>query len=237
METKPILVAVDFTESSDVAVEEARGLAIKLGASLSFGHVVALPSASPAELMGRAGSDLRSFELAHEELQRLVEETQRQGIVADQHLCVGAVVMGLLDLIARVQPTLVITGSHGKGFLGRALLGSVAESLVRRSPVPVLVVPSPRRRRAAEHAAWMCRDCGHILDGANLHCPECGASPAHWISAPIAKESIDFGEPTVGEVERETVTHQTSNEPAGLFATSPAGVGNVDVNPELRVRY
>jgi nucleotide-binding universal stress UspA family protein len=237
MDTKPILVAVDFTESSDLAVEEARRLAIKLGSALSFTHVVALPPASPAEIMGRSGSDLRNFELARQALEDLVKESQRQGIEAEHHLCVGSVVMGLLDLIGRIQPALVITGSHGKGLLGRALLGSVAESLLRRSPVPVLVVPSPRRRRAAEHAAWMCRDCGHILDAGSTRCPGCGASPPHWVSAPISEEPIDLGEPSVGEVERETVTDRTSNEPAGLFATAPAGAGNVDVNPELRVRY
>ena len=94
METKPILVAVDFTESSDLAVEQARSLASKLGTGLSFAHVVALPPASPAEIMGPLGNDLGAFELARHELQGLVKESIRQGIAAEHHLCVGSVVMG-----------------------------------------------------------------------------------------------------------------------------------------------
>jgi nucleotide-binding universal stress UspA family protein len=238
METKAILVAVDFTESSDLAVAEARRLAARLGTGISFAHVVALPPATPSEMMGLAGNDLRAFEHARHELKCLVDDSLAEGLEADYHLCVGSVVMGLLDLIKQHPPMMVVTGSHGKGLLGRALLGSVAESLLRRSPVPVLVVPSPQRRRAAEHAAWMCRDCGQIAPGSGTQrCPGCGAHPAHWISAPLADGPIDAGVPSVGEVEREMVNGDQRNDPAALFATTPGGTGNISINPELRVRY
>jgi nucleotide-binding universal stress UspA family protein len=39
----------------------------------------------------------------------------------------------------------VVLGTHGRRGLARALLGSVAEKVVRLSPVPVLAVPGPRR--------------------------------------------------------------------------------------------
>jgi nucleotide-binding universal stress UspA family protein len=238
MDAQKILVAVDFTDSSDLAVSEARGLAEKLGAEIAFAHVVALPPASAGEMIGLGQSDLRAFESAREQLTAMAAECANAGIPAEQHLCVGSVVMGLMDLIDRLQPTLVVLGSHGKGRLTRALMGSVAESVLRRSPVPVLVVPSPRRTRAARRAAWMCRDCGHILGHEGTQrCHGCGAHPAHWVSAPIADEPIDADEAAVGEVERESVSQDQRNSPSGLFATSPGGTGNVSINPELRVRY
>lgn len=238
MDANKILVAVDFTDSSNLAAEEARRLALKLGAGIAFTHMVALPLASARDMITGGPADLASFEAARAQLNALAAESAKLGIPAETHLCVGSVVMGLLDVIERLQPSLVVLGSHGKGRLTRALMGSVAESVLRRSPVPVLVVPSPRRTVAAKNAAWMCRDCGHILGNEGTErCHECGAHPAHWISAPISDAPIDAGESAVGEVDRESVSQEQRNDPAGLFATSPGGSGNVSINPELRVRY
>jgi nucleotide-binding universal stress UspA family protein len=238
MDTQKILVAVDFTDSSDLAVGEARRLARQLNATIAFVHVAPLPPSSPSELVSRDPSALGDLSEPRARLTALVAACEREGIAAEPHLCVGSVVMGILDLIERLAPIMVVAGSHGKGRITRALVGSVAESLLRRSPVPVLVVPSPRRQIAARHAAWMCSDCGHILGNEGTQrCRECGANPAHWISAPISDEPIDVGEPAVGEIERETVDQGQRNDPAGLFATSPAGTSGESVNPELRVRY
>jgi nucleotide-binding universal stress UspA family protein len=238
MRTGRILVAVDFTESSDRAAGEARRLAEMLGLGIAYVHVVVLPPATPAQLMARGQADLAAVDAARERLGKLVEETERDGITAESHVCVGSPVMGILDVAKRVEPILIVTGSHGKGLIARAIVGSVAESLLRRSPLPILVVPSPSRQRIDGDAAWMCGACGHIRHAyETVRCVQCGAEPAQWISAPISSEPIDAGEPAVGEIERETVDQGVRNDPAGLFATSPAGVENVDVNPELRVRY
>jgi nucleotide-binding universal stress UspA family protein len=241
METaqKKILVALDFSESSARALDEARQLAARLGARVDLVHVAAPPPASPHELSARAPADMRGVEAAKLHLHRLAATLAKEGLPAEPHLAVGAVVMGLLDLIAQLKPELVVVGSHGKNALTRALVGSVAESLIRRSPVPVLVVPSLRRKMAAEHSAWSCAACGYILSRSDSteRCGKCGAQPAHWISAAVAPEPIDAGEPAVGDLERETIATGVANDPAGLFATSPAGTSGYDVNPELRVRY
>lgn len=238
MATRQILVAVDFTESSDLAVLEARRLAQKLELGIAYVHVIPLPPASAADLMARGQADLAAAESARVRLDELVKETTRDGLVAERHLCVGSTVMGILDIAEKVKPLLIVAGSHGKGAIARAVLGSVAESLLRRSRVPVLVVPSPARRQASADAAWMCGACGHIRHAyETVRCVECGANPAQWISAPISHEPIDAGEPAIGEVDREIVDQGVRNDPAGLFATSPAGTSNEDVNPELRVRY
>ena len=240
MESKPrILVAVDFTESSDLAVAEARVLARKLKARIDFAHV-SPPLVSPSEVMTREPADMRDAEWARDHLAALAKRTTAEGIEAEPHLRVGTVVMGLLDAIEQLRPTLVVVGSHVRGAITRALVGSVAESLVRRSPVPVLVVPSPRRRRAAAEAAWSCRECGHILGASEStsRCAHCHANPAHWISAPLSHEPIDLGEPRVGDRDRETIGQSRENAPTGLFATSPGGAsGEVSINPELRIRY
>lgn len=47
-----------------------------------------------------------------------------------------------LDLAREWQADLIVVGTHGRRGIGRALLGSGAEQIIRQAPVPVLVVRS-----------------------------------------------------------------------------------------------
>jgi len=52
----------------------------------------------------------------------------------------GVIVDQILEYIAAKHVDLVVMGTHGRGLVGHLFLGSVAERMVRRSPVPVLTV-------------------------------------------------------------------------------------------------
>jgi nucleotide-binding universal stress UspA family protein len=185
-----ILVATDFDASSERALEEAIVLARGLGASIELAHVEPLPPASPAELIARRQPDIVELEEARRNLELWAQKVEEQKLSVGTHLAVGAVVFGLLDVIDHVKPQLVVMGSHGKGALRRALVGSVAESVVRRSPVPVLVVPPAWRAKLAAAAAWACADCGNVLQmtDSRERCRACGTTPARWISAANSDE-------------------------------------------------
>jgi len=64
-----------------------------------------------------------------------------QGIEASGRVLEGPVVDGLLDAVADSHATLIVIGSHGRGGLARAFLGSITEELLRHATVPVLVAP------------------------------------------------------------------------------------------------
>ncbi len=228
-----ILVAVDFSSSSERAVAAARRLATQTGGQLDLVHICALqfsardlpsPSLNPGVIEG-----------AQEALGKLAAATRADGFTVEAHFAVGAAAFGILDFIRRLNPAMVVLGSHGRGAMMRLLVGSVAESVMRRSPVPVLIVPAEQRTEATDNTAWSCRDCGHIVTNfeSTIRCGQCGAEPPHWNSAPISAEPIDAGLPSVSDGAREQVSGGSS---AGV-ATSPAGSDGGDVNPELRVRY
>jgi nucleotide-binding universal stress UspA family protein len=186
MSTQKIMVAVDFGTTSLRAVESAIDLARQLGASLDIVHV------SPRMPFRPTSDDLAPDDLedARGELELLEARAQQANVEVATHLRQESIVTGILDAIQELRPRLVVVGSHGRSGFPRALLGSVAETIARRSSVPVLIVPSHEREKQALTQAWSCRGCGHILvDGeSNLGCSRCGESPAYWSSAPIGRE-------------------------------------------------
>jgi nucleotide-binding universal stress UspA family protein len=236
METRPrILVATDFSRSSEAALDHAVGLARKLNAEVAVAHVVPL---APAGEIAPPPVGVDLLAPARESLERIVSSVRATGVPARGYVRLGETVLALLAWIDELEPALVVVGSHGKRALERILLGSVAESLVRHSRVPVLVIPSPQAA-ARGKVAWACADCGHILRRGDTieRCARCGRAPVRWLSAPVEPGRADQAEPAVADYARDELPPERANDPAGLFATSPAGTSGYDVNPELRVRY
>lgn len=78
----------------------------------------------------------------------------------------GAVAPTLLRYIEELGADLVVMSTHGRGALGRALLGSVADALVRAAPVPVLLVRPPDD--ASAPADWSTEEILVPLDGSTV---------------------------------------------------------------------
>lgn len=145
-----ILVGVDFSPSSELAVAHAAQLAARLKARLDLVYihtpiVIAVPEmvvAPPQESEALAEAERNLRELA----------ARYPGLSVGTHVSIGDPITGLLALIDELKPDFAVVGSHGRGALMRILLGSVAESLLRRSPVPVFVVPAKERAAALKEA-------------------------------------------------------------------------------------
>ena len=143
------LVATDFSPSSRRALTAARALARRAGASLTIAHV-------------RPGSDLRAAVL--EERGDLLRAARGSlGPAMREHYLrrIGAVVeadrgerglilSGAPDVAlckeARCGYDLLVMGSRGHGAVSSLFLGSTTQRVLARSPIPVVVVPSTRRR-------------------------------------------------------------------------------------------
>ena len=69
---------------------------------------------------------------------QLVEERPEVNRVETLHLLHGSPAQAIIDQAA-LQPTLVAMASHGRGGLGRMVMGSVADRVVRHSSAPVLL--------------------------------------------------------------------------------------------------
>ena len=128
-----VLVATDFGETSERAARRGLALARRHGAEILLAHVV-----DPAGLSVARGDADRM----------LAEQNARDLGGAARLLALRGRPHVELSEAARAEGAdLVVVGSHGAGALERALLGSVAEGVVERSPVSVLVVEAGAAQR------------------------------------------------------------------------------------------
>ncbi len=141
---RTLVVGVDFSDPSKRALDAAVALAKDLGANLVVVHAnTPLPPGAKAGHLDPV-SKLR-VEMDADEVARVgrtwvapvskqvkVELVARAGKPADV----------VIDEARARKAAYIVVGSHGRTGIKKAVLGSVAEAVVRASPIPVLVVPA-----------------------------------------------------------------------------------------------
>jgi nucleotide-binding universal stress UspA family protein len=157
---KSIAVAVDGSISSWEAMQRAINMAELLNLPLEVLHVVQLRKAGYFAFIDRhLQEDQEAY--AKKVLQEAVERAKKHGVEVHTHLLEGekdpsAAVIDFLDKARGVK--FLVLGSHGHGFMGRHLLGSTTERVIREVarraiPVPVLIVPSTKEPEEPSEAA------------------------------------------------------------------------------------
>lgn len=141
-----ILVPIDFSAPSENALEYAIALANKLGASIEVMHCYDLPILASPDGAIIAGPEVvrRIIDSATDALDKLVER-HASGARLTSHLTQGPAPAAIVERAEELGADLVVLGTHGRTGLERLLLGSVAERVVRTSPVPVLTVHPPEK--------------------------------------------------------------------------------------------
>jgi nucleotide-binding universal stress UspA family protein len=73
-------------------------------------------------------------------LERVCTQLKAKGLTVRAELCVGNVAESILDYADSIKADLIAMSTHGRNGIGRFLLGSVAEKVIRAAKVPVLLV-------------------------------------------------------------------------------------------------
>jgi nucleotide-binding universal stress UspA family protein len=154
-----ILVATDFSETSELALDYARAMAGRFGAWIHLLHVLDEPPSLPT-----LGSEMFAAEMAalcatrHERtrqrLQRILSADEGARFCATGEVRTGRAAETIRDVAVERDADLIVMGTHGRGGVAHLLLGSVAEKVVRIAPCAVLTVRpdiagSATARRAA----------------------------------------------------------------------------------------
>lgn len=135
-----IVVGADFSEPSRKAFEAAVRLAEELDAKVLLVHALEpLPAGGVRDPIGEVKAEIDEAEWGT--LSKAWAEKGRRRADVEVVGRAGKPADVVLAVAAERRAIYVVVGSHGRTGLKRAVLGSVAEAIVRRSVVPVIVVP------------------------------------------------------------------------------------------------
>jgi nucleotide-binding universal stress UspA family protein len=134
-----VLVATDFGPASACALETACAMAVAMSGRLTVLHVLepvaaGMRPSAPTELEAALASARRKVAAAQSVL--------RVGVPSDE----------ILRAAAELEADFLVVGTHGRRGIARAWLGSVADSVVRRSTAPVVTVQARTTTEVARTA-------------------------------------------------------------------------------------
>ena len=137
-----ILVATDFSPPAEHALEYACTLASRLDATIHLVSVVGVPALGVPELGVAMTTSVIDTMIDDNQaaLDRLADQCRARGKVGEVLLRTGDARDTICHAATELKVDLIVMGTHGRRGLSRALLGSVAEYVVRTSNVPVLTV-------------------------------------------------------------------------------------------------
>jgi nucleotide-binding universal stress UspA family protein len=149
IETKPetglpagirrVLLGTDLSRTSELATDRAFDLAQRHGADLLVVSVI-----DPDELGRHAGRSGGRWDEVRDRrqaaAQELVGRGRAMGIRVSFLVWTGDPGESIVSAAEAESADLVVVGTHGRGTIGRLLLGSVSDHVVRNAPCPVLVV-------------------------------------------------------------------------------------------------
>ena len=142
-----ILVPVDGSAASARGLDEAIELARHLKSHVRLVHVVEpwvmVAPETPVEAVRQIAENVRSNGAAL--LERCEKKVRNAGVEVDKELIEtlgGSAGECIVEKAGEVHADLIVCGTHGRRGVRRLLMGSDAEYIVRRAPVPVLLVRS-----------------------------------------------------------------------------------------------
>lgn len=154
-EPKSLLLPTDFSTAASLAMPYARALANEYEASLVVLHVVTQHLEHLGDEVVTRTADPRVVRLA-EQAERALQDLNLGTSPQHTHrevLCASSAATGILAAMKRHETDLVVISTHGRGVLGRLVLGSVTADVVSHSPCPVLCIKSHEHGMLDVHGA------------------------------------------------------------------------------------
>ncbi len=185
METlaRKVLVGIDFSELGDRALKTAISLAAAAGGKTEVhaAYIESVVEGTPVSRkdVHRMDDDVSRVRERVQQILSSYKEEHGDPAVAEiaVHVARGAAAQELAHLAAQLRAGLIVVGTHGRRGIRRAVLGSVAESLVRIATCPVLVMRAIDHSRVEElpDVAPLCQACAKTRDeseGKQLWCEQ-----------------------------------------------------------------
>lgn len=146
-----IIVSIDFSDTTEFVIAEAKKLAGALAAKIWIIHV---PIVRP-DLLGYEtgpvyfrGHVAETLQREHHMLQDFQNSLRSEGFDVEAMLLPGSPAEKILEKAQSIRPDFIVLGSHGHGAMCHLLAGSVCEDIIKHVDCPVVVVPVKKAKEA-----------------------------------------------------------------------------------------
>ena len=144
---KNICVALDFSDVMDSVLVRAKSLAKAYRASVYLIHVMEETPAygmygfSPEEIPMVGPTPVELFKALEERMDKIAADFIQEGIETRAQVIEGDPLEEILRYSQTESSDVIVVGAHEHGLFASMLLGNLAESLIRKSLIPILVIP------------------------------------------------------------------------------------------------
>ena len=145
MEFKKILIAVDNSICSEKAVKAGYEMAVKFNAEIALLNIIEPMPTNLGTDFTLAPVFLEMYDNSEENSHVLLKEMENKygnGIATTYLSTMDTASHGIIQQAEKWNAELIVIGTHGRTGINHLLMGSVAESVARKSSCPVLIVPN-----------------------------------------------------------------------------------------------
>ena len=137
-----ILVPLDGSSLSETSLPHAEAIGKQFGSTLILLQVIAPPPQTGSDVPASTFSVTSDQERAETEryLATIGESLRTRQLKTETRIVVGHAADEILSSAATTQASLVVMATHGRGGLGRAIFGSVANEVLQRCHLPLLLI-------------------------------------------------------------------------------------------------
>jgi nucleotide-binding universal stress UspA family protein len=147
---KSILCPMDFSDASRNAYRYACEFARAMGSKVVLLNVIEPRPIAADMSLNYIPLEEDLAAAAREDFIPLISESETKGVDVSADVMIGIPAEVILQQIVDLDVSMLIMGSHGKTGLSRLLMGSVAEAVVRKAAVPVLIVKANEKEFISE---------------------------------------------------------------------------------------
>lgn len=136
---KTIILTLDRSSLAEQAIPHAVALGHAFGATIEVVAVVPVVLDQEGLTMGAASLELEQAQF-EEYLPGVITRLREEGLTVNHQIRQGDVAEEILRHVDETRAHLIVMSTHGRSGLGRWVYGSIADRVLRHSPVPVLLV-------------------------------------------------------------------------------------------------
>lgn len=141
---KNILLTFDFNGKEKVLIDKALEMARAFDAKIWLLHIAAPDPDFVGNHVGpQSVRDIRAKELwkEHKKIEEFTDALKKKGAVAEGLLIQGRTIETVMEESEKLKANMIIAGHEEHGFWHNAIIGSISRQIIKKSKIPVLIVP------------------------------------------------------------------------------------------------